>query len=153
ARRGRAVRPLHRDHGRRDDDPDLAPVLDGASRRSDRGGRRRRDRGAGLPRRARRTRRPLRRAVQAAGGEVRARRRRRLERSRGVSRWVEFVRYLVGVSLRVDRQRTYVVVGLMLVTAVSVPLFALGTKAFVNAAAAGDATRAMWFGALVGALW
>ena len=70
-----------------------------------------------------------------------------------MKRWLEFVRYLVGVSLRIDRRRTYVLVGLMLVTAVSVPLFALGTKAFVNAAAAGNATRAMWFGALVGALW
>jgi ATP-binding cassette subfamily B protein len=70
-----------------------------------------------------------------------------------VRRWVEFVRYLVGVSLRIDRRRTYILVGLMLATAISVPLFALGTKAFVNAAAAGDAARAMWFGVLVGVLW
>ena len=41
----------------------------------------------------------------------------------------------------------------MLATALSVPLFALGTKAFVNAAAAGNQTRAMVLGALVGALW
>ena len=68
-------------------------------------------------------------------------------------RWLAFVRYLVGVSLRIDRRRTYVLIGLMLVTAVSVPLFALGTKAFVNAAAAGNATRAMGFGVLVGVLW
>src|SRR5262245_25510974 len=70
-----------------------------------------------------------------------------------MNRWFEFVRYLVGVSLRIDRRRTYVLIGLMLVTAVSVPLFALGTKAFVNAAAVGNATRAMVLGALVGALW
>ena len=68
-------------------------------------------------------------------------------------RWLEFVRYLVGVSLRIDRRRTYVLVGLVLVTALSVPLFALGTKAFVNAAAAGNANRAMVLGALVGVLW
>jgi ATP-binding cassette subfamily B protein len=70
-----------------------------------------------------------------------------------VRRWADFVRYLLGVSLRIDRRRTYVLLGLVLVTALSVPLFALGTKAFVNAAAAGDATRAMVLGALVGALW
>src|SRR5262245_23955518 len=70
-----------------------------------------------------------------------------------MNRWFEFVRYLVGVSLRIDRRRTYVLIGLMLVTAVSVPLFALGTKAFVNAAAVGNATRAMVLGVLVGVLW
>jgi ATP-binding cassette subfamily B protein len=70
-----------------------------------------------------------------------------------VRRWLGFVRYLVGVSLRLDRPRTYVLVALVLVTALSVPLFALGTKAFVNAAAGGNAGRAMWFGVLVGALW
>ena len=41
----------------------------------------------------------------------------------------------------------------MLATAISVPLFALGTKAFVNAVAAGNANRAMVLGALVGVLW
>jgi ATP-binding cassette subfamily B protein len=70
-----------------------------------------------------------------------------------MSRWWEFVRYLVGISLRIDRRRTYVLVALVLVTALSVPLFALGTKAFVNAAAAGNETRAMVLGVLVGALW
>jgi len=70
-----------------------------------------------------------------------------------VRRWLDFIQYLVGVSLRIDRRRTYVLIGLVLVTAVSVPLFALGTKAFVNAAASGNAERAMVLGALVGALW
>jgi ATP-binding cassette subfamily B protein len=70
-----------------------------------------------------------------------------------VSRWWTFVRYLVGVSLHIDRRRTYALIALVLVTAVSVPLFALGTKAFVNAAATGNETRAMAFGVLVGVLW
>jgi ATP-binding cassette subfamily B protein len=70
-----------------------------------------------------------------------------------VTRWIEFIRYLVGLSLRIDRRRTYVLIGLVLVTALSVPLFALGTKAFVNAAAAGNENRAMVLGALVGVLW
>src|SRR5262245_21389001 len=70
-----------------------------------------------------------------------------------MTRWLDFVRYLVGVSLRIDRRRTYVLVGLVLVTAISVPLFALGTKAFVNAAGASNETRAMVLGALVGVLW
>ena len=41
----------------------------------------------------------------------------------------------------------------VLATATSVPLFALGTRSFVNAVAAGNATRAMVLGALVGVLW
>ena len=71
-----------------------------------------------------------------------------------VRRWVD-VRPLPGRRLAADRPAADVrrSSALVLVTAVSVPLFALGTKAFVNAAAAGNANRAMVFGALVGVLW
>ena len=70
-----------------------------------------------------------------------------------MTRWVAFIRYLLGISLRIDRKRTYVLVVLVLATAVSVPLFALGTKAFVNAASTGNVTAAMVLGVLVGILW
>ena len=116
ARRGGAVRPLHRDHGRRDDDPHLAPLLDRAARRPDRRARRRRDRRAGHARRARRARRPLRGALPAAGRALRrsGRRRRRTSREALARRSSATC---VGVSLRIDRRRTYVLLGLVLATA------------------------------------
>src|SRR4029079_18756294 len=120
-RRGGAVRALHRHHGRRHDDPHLAPLLDRAARRAHRRARRRRDRRAGDARGAGRARRALRGALPPAGRALRARGGRRM------SRWWAFVRYLVGVSLQIDWRRTYVLVALVLVTAISVPLFALGT--------------------------
>ncbi len=70
-----------------------------------------------------------------------------------MSRWFAFIRYLVGLSLRIDRRRTLVLVGLVLSTTVSMPLVALGTKELVNAAARGADTRGMVFGAVVGVLW
>jgi ATP-binding cassette, subfamily B, bacterial len=70
-----------------------------------------------------------------------------------VTRWVHFIRYLVGLSLRIDRRRTYALFGLVVATATLVPLFALGTRSFVNAVASADPTRAMVLGALVGVLW
>ena len=150
-RRGRALRPLHRDHAAA-----LTTILIShrfsTVRRADRIVVL--DDGAiveqGTPRRARRARRPLRGAVPAAGRALHARRAteatsealaRRSSATSSASRCAS-----------TGGGRTSLV-GLVLVTAVSVPLFALGTKAFVNAAAAGNATRAMVFGALVGVLW
>ena len=42
-----------------------------------------------------------------------------------MTRWVHFIRYLVGVSLRIDRRRTYALFGLVIATAFT--LHALGT--------------------------
>ena len=106
ARRGRAVRPLHRDHGRRDDDPHLAPLLDRAPCRPDRRARRRRDRRAG--KRTTSSSPPAAATPSSSGCRRRASRSTTRTAGRGMRRWVDFVRYLVGVSLRIDRRRTYV---------------------------------------------
>ena len=67
--------------------------------------------------------------------------------------WAAFLAYIVRLSFRVDRRRTFVGVLHVLATTLSIPLFALGTQHLIDAASRGAVTEATVLGALIGLLW